>query len=102
LVESSLENENSLLHTYRDILRLRNGLQSLQHGRIVFIDDLPDDVLGYRRGDGEDQVSIYLNFSDQPRSVRLNDENGSSLYSKRAELQGANAELDGYGIVMIQ
>jgi oligo-1,6-glucosidase/alpha-glucosidase len=101
-VESSLENENSLLHTYRDILRLRNELQALRHGRIVFIDDLPDDVLGYRRGDGKDRVSIYLNFSDQPRSVQLNEENGSALYSKRAELEGANAELDGYGILMIQ
>jgi alpha-glucosidase len=72
-VESQLADPSSLLNLYRCLLRLRRDRASLQSGTIEFIDGVPDGVLGYIRTDASDRTIVWINFTDEARSVPIPD-----------------------------
>ncbi len=103
-VEKQITNKNSLLHTYKDILKLRIESPVLPGGQIKFldVDALPKDVLGYTRFNKEEKLSIYLNFSDQPKKINFNEINPMIKYQRRSALNGQSVELDSFGMMIIQ
>ncbi|HZJ48575.1 MAG TPA: alpha-amylase family glycosyl hydrolase [Acidimicrobiia bacterium] len=69
-VETQLTDTASVVNTYRRLLHIRRGRRSLLSGSIQFIDDLPADVLGFVRADGQERTVVFINFVDETRPVR--------------------------------
>ncbi len=61
----------SLLELYRSLLTLRRDHAALHAGRLELVDGLSDDVLGYRRIDGDERVLVVVNFGEKPARVHL-------------------------------
>ncbi len=76
-VETELVDEGSTLMLYRRMLRLRKARPSLVAGTIEFLDDLPEDVLGFVRTHGDERTVVFINFADEARPVDL--EPGAAL-----------------------
>ncbi|MFX1498628.1 MAG: alpha-glucosidase [Promethearchaeota archaeon] len=62
-VEKEEDDPNSLLNTYRYLLKIRKENKVLSEGLFEFIDVKKNDYLAYRRYIEEDQIYIYLNFT---------------------------------------
>lgn len=103
-VETQLADGNSLLNTYKDLLKLRNESSVLKAGQITFLDaqTLPKEVLAYQRFNGQDNLRIYLNFSEESKTIDFNGMNPAVKYQKRASLNGQIIELDAFGILIVQ
>ena len=61
-VAAQRSDPTSTLNLFRTTLRLRRQLPQLRLGPLDWVDDLPDDCVGYRRGD----VLVVLNAGNQP------------------------------------
>lgn len=60
--------EHSILALYRRLLAARRGSPALHEGAFGWL-DAPDGVLGWMRTAGTDVRQVWINFTDQPRSV---------------------------------
>jgi len=67
-VATQREQPNSMLHLYRDLLRLRHDHPALQTGDFTMI-ERDDNVLAYRRSLGEQVLTIAINLGDEPARV---------------------------------
>jgi alpha-glucosidase len=70
-VESEDKDENSLLNTIRALLKIRNEHAALQDGSLELMDGLPKGVLGYCRKSGEEEIVIFLNFSESAKQFQF-------------------------------
>ena len=68
-VEMQLAEPSSILNLYRRLLRLRRERPSLHKGTITFNDDVPAGVLGFTRRCDAEQTVVFINFTDDARSV---------------------------------
>jgi len=103
-VQDQLQNNNSLLHTYKELLAIRKRNPVLKNGTLQFIDrkNLPEDVLAYKRSGNGKEITVYLNFSDKVKNIDYKDIVGSIvLFSKRSQLDFSNIKLDPYGLLII-
>lgn len=71
-VESQSADPNSLLNLYRALLKCRRTLPALHSGTLTLLDDLPNDVLGYRRQHDEGSVAVLLNFGKRAITFPMN------------------------------
>jgi glycosidase len=88
---------SSLLHCYRDLLRLRRRTRALHAGSLELLDAVPRDVVGYRRscGDGGETADVFLNFGSAPRRLPLVRRPGALLWSNlRCETRPAEDEIE--------
>jgi alpha-glucosidase len=68
-VAAQVEDSASLLSLHRRLLRLRRERPALRDGSVEVLPTMPDGVLGIVRRSPTDQVAVYLNFDDRPRSL---------------------------------
>ena len=104
-VQNRLEDKTSIIHTYRDILQIRNRSKAFKSGQMELFEpgvDLSKNVLSYSRYHADEKYSIYLNFSDQRQSISIDATNAIVKYQKRAKLQEQTAVLGGYGILIVE
>lgn len=75
----------SLLSSYRNLLRLRREQPALQAGALAWIDTpgLPEGVVAYRRTVTGSSVDVFLNFSGRDVSIDLASRAGRTLFSNR-------------------
>jgi oligo-1,6-glucosidase/alpha-glucosidase len=68
-VQHQLDDPDSLLNLYRQLLRYRQNSQSLQKGTMELINDpaLDESILAYQRKSADQTLLIALNFSEQTR-----------------------------------
>jgi glycosidase len=102
-VEKENDDEGSLLNTIRAILKIRNAESALQEGSLEWIDELPDNVLGYERNLGANSIAVILNFNDQEKVFRLKDDDWIRLFglSKNDDFNLGEVKLDGFsGIIL--
>ncbi len=67
-VEAQLKDNTSLLHWYKDLIKLRGSEPALLAGSVEFIKEgLPDKVLAYRRCFEGNAVLVVLNVSGQTK-----------------------------------
>ncbi len=69
-VEAQRENPASLLHLYRDLLRLRRSTPALQRGEYRRL-DTPEPVLAFERSTEGSRALIALNFGGDAVSIEL-------------------------------
>ena len=91
-VAAQQANENSLLSTYRDLLRLRQENLPLKWGSLQLVEEgMSGEVLGYQRIYREEQMAVYLNFSEE---MQLLPEAGRPVYIiGEAILEGGRLKL---------
>lgn len=69
-VEDQLQDPNSLLSWYRQLIWLRKELPALNAGELVLLGS-HDDILAYERRRADSRLLIALNFSTHPRYLQL-------------------------------
>ncbi len=55
---------SSRLERFRSFLAARNTSPAIQTGRLDLLDELPDQLVGFKRSDGDQQVVVLLNFGE--------------------------------------
>jgi oligo-1,6-glucosidase len=68
-VEQSLEDENSVLHFYRQLIKLRRENKALVYGDYNEIYKHSSEIGGYVRTYGEERWTVLCNFMDNPVSL---------------------------------
>jgi alpha-glucosidase len=104
-VQDRWADETSIIHTYSKILQLRNDSKALKAGQLKFLnpaETLPQDVLSYSRFYDDQELTVYLNFSEEKQALPLHEEKAVVKYKKRATLAGQNIELEGLGILITE
>jgi alpha-glucosidase len=76
-----------MLHLYRSLLQLRRTHDVLRMGSMTML-DLGDDLVGYRRGDGDDALVVIANFAAEPASVGVAGSLLASSVAGRATFDG--------------
>ncbi|MHC1741355.1 MAG: alpha-glucosidase [Anaerolineaceae bacterium] len=84
-VEDEKKDPRSLWHYYEKLLHYRQKSTALQLGDFEVMNDIPDDVLGFRRKFDNDSLVILLNFSDSIQNI---DPESISLGSFHLEIEG--------------
>lgn len=69
--EESIRRENSLFHTYRQLIALRKTNRIIPYGTYEPVEEEHEHVFAYlRKGEGE-ELLVLCNFSQDPQPVRL-------------------------------
>ena len=92
------------MQTYKELLTLRKRYPVLKNGALQFIDHaaLPKDVLAYTRTQDDRTITVYLNFSEKDKILNADfDEQEKILFSKRAQIEGTNIELNPFGLLIV-
>jgi oligo-1,6-glucosidase/alpha-glucosidase len=79
-VEQESRDESSLLNTLRSILKTRKEQAALREGNLIWLDNLPGGVLGFRRQMDKDEITVVLNFTDKESEFALAAEGLQSLF----------------------
>jgi alpha-glucosidase len=69
------DDPGSILHLYRDLIRLRRSSPALRWGTWEQL-DTPPGVIAYRRRGGDDERLVAVNFTPHPRPVDLPGDDG--------------------------
>jgi oligo-1,6-glucosidase/alpha-glucosidase len=67
-VQAQEMDDESVLNTYKAVLRLRQGVSALRTGILQILDgtDIDPDLLVYTRTDGDQTVLVVINFANRP------------------------------------
>jgi alpha-glucosidase len=95
-VEKQLQQPDSLLNLYRQLLAFRKKTPPLQIGDYFTLPDLPEGCFGYRRRwPGYSEILVVLNFSSQLVNINLdNYSNGKLILSTYLD-RDEKVNLDG-------
>ena len=74
LMMDEMEDPGSVLHHYRQLIRLRHELEVVAHGDVTFLADDHPQVLAYVRTFGEERLTVLANLSPAAASLRLGSE----------------------------
>ena len=85
-VASQEADPGSLLNLYRSVLKLRRELPALHVGRLMLLENLPAQVLGYHRIADKQRVVVLINFKGKPVTIPL-DTPGTLLISTTEDVQ---------------
>jgi alpha-glucosidase len=70
-VETELNDRNSILNLYKDLIALRKNHPALERGEWVPVIEAKDDIIAYRRVHENEDLLVVLNFSNAARKARL-------------------------------
>ncbi len=79
--------DSSILHLYRRLIALRHRVPALSVGAFELL-DLPEGLLGYRRGKGVDEWAVVINFGNAAVSI---DGATGQLSGRRVEVSSDGA-----------
>jgi alpha-glucosidase len=71
-VSSQERDPISTLNFYKQLLHLRKQHKGLLFGELTFLEDIPEDIIVYRRNQADEKLLIAINFSDQKQTLHLN------------------------------
>jgi glycosidase len=82
-------------------LKIRKEHEALQDGSLELIDGLPDEVLGYRRKSGDEEIGMLFNFGDSAKKLQFRSDNCIFKLSEQDEWKIEEIILSGYsGIIL--
>ena len=92
---------SSVLAYYREILAYRKGSDALMTGVTTFA-NLPEPVLGFARGEGDDGLLCLFNLSNAPQTLTLGEKASPEPVSRNYEMAGEILKLSANGFVLIK
>ncbi len=90
---------DSVLHSYRETLAFRRKRDELRLGDTTFL-DLPEPMLGIRRGTATGSLLGLFNLSDAPRTLTIKGK-VTPTGPQNATLEGAKLTLPAHGFVYL-
>lgn len=70
-VESAKGDSSSLLNFIERVLKMRNSYSAFTEGNLRLINNLPGNVLGFTRTYNNDEVAVYMNFSNSKKKLKI-------------------------------
>ena len=95
-VEAQRADDDSVLHLYRRLIRIRHSSRALRYGSWTDLDLRPG-VLAYRRRLGEEEFVVLINFTDADREVPL--EGDWQVHVDSVAFQGKGELAPYHGVV---
>ncbi len=69
--KEALEDQNSILHYYRQLIRLRKQYDVISEGEITFLEGLPEKVFGYQRAMDNTKLLVLCNFGTEVENTGI-------------------------------
>jgi glycosidase len=101
-VEAENNDENSLLNTIHRLLSIRNQEAALQEGSLELLDNLPANVLGYKRVYRNESLTILLNFEDKEKVFQVNATECIFKLTMEDQLTNRTIKLNSYSGVILK
>ncbi len=80
-VEKELEDPDSILNTYRSLIKIRRRSTALTKGKYCPLESGNENVLAYLREYENEKILIVINFSDEKEKVSLNIAEAETIFS---------------------
>jgi len=85
-VKAQMDDPNSLLHTIQRMVTTRKSLSMLPQGELVWLDELPKEVLCFWRNDNDGQMLALHNLSANPIEITLpEDKHYHDVFADKSE-----------------
>jgi glycosidase len=101
-VETETKDVESLLNTIRKLLKIRNKESAFSEGTLQLLDNLPKDVLGYKRKSGADEFVVLLNFGMKDKEFEMEQGNCIFKLSEKDMTKSNKVLLTGYGGIILK
>lgn len=105
-VDKEMRDENSLLKTIQQILKIRKEMPAIHSGTLNLISkgDLPSNVLAYKRKMNGEEVLVVLNFSKAEKEISLTEKFSNVLFSSSAneKISEGKIHLSAYGTMILK
>ena len=99
-VESQLNDSNSLLERYRELIRLREEIPALRDGGIRDYSSGNGGVMAFERITAGQHVLVIHNLTGEIQSISLHSGSGGLQYSNILKSVAGNAILSGNGLTL--
>ena len=104
-VETEMKDENSLLKTVQQILKVRDENSPLNVGTLQLFNknELPENVLGYVRTAGSQRVIVLINFSKNRKEISLHEDGFKILFntSSNGKINRREVHLAAFGGIIL-
>ena len=101
-VETETKDADSLLNTIRKLLKIRKEESAFSEGTLELLDNLPRDILGYKRKSGADEFVVLLNFGAKDKEFEIEQGNCVFKLSGKDIIKNNKALLSGYGGMVLK
>ncbi len=101
-VEKEAKDAESLLNTIRKLLKIRKEESAFSEGALELLDNLPKDILGYKRKSGADEFAVFLNFGMNDKEFEREQEDCIFRLSEKDTIKNGKVVLSGYGGVILK
>ena len=101
-VETETKDADSLLNTIRKLLKIRNEESAFSEGSLELLDNLPKDVLGYKRKSGAGEFVVLFNFGMNNKEFETHQGNCVFRLSERDMMKNGKVVLSGYGGLILK
>jgi oligo-1,6-glucosidase/alpha-glucosidase len=101
-VETEAQATNSLLNTIRKLLKIRNEEPAFSEGSLELLDNLPKDVLGYKRKSVTDEFVVLFNFGIRDKEFEMEEGNCIFRLSEKDTTKSNKVLLTGYGGIILK
>lgn len=105
-VKTQTADENSLLNTYKDLLKIRNKAAAFSRGTISIeaLENSSKSILVYKRIFDKEEYLVIINFSDKPTSITLPEGRYFLIYSidKQDTIDNNTAKLNCLGGMILK
>ena len=92
-VESQINDDSSIFSFYKELISLRKKYKVISEGAIEFDENLPEEIIGYRRLLGEDEIVVYGNLSAERISLKKEIGERKILISNYETSEGDSEEI---------
>ena len=101
-VETEAKYNDSLLNTIRRLLKIRKEESAFSEGALELLNNLPKNVLGYKRKLGADKFAVFLNFGMNDKEFEM--EQGDCIFSlsEKDAMKNNKVVLSGYDGVILK
>ena len=101
-VEVENKDTDSLLNTVRKLLKIRKEESAFSEGTLQLLDNLPKDVLGYKRKSGADEFVVFVNFGMKDKEIEVEQGNCIFSLSEKDAMKNSKVLLSGYDGVILK
>jgi hypothetical protein len=82
-------------------LKIRNEESAFSEGTLERLNNLPKDILGYKRKSGADEFAVLLNFGMKDKEFEMEEGNCIFRLSEKDAIKNNKVLLTGFGAMIL-
>jgi oligo-1,6-glucosidase len=94
--------DDSLLNTIRNLLKLRGQEKSLHAGDLEWIENLPAGILGYTRILGNERIHILMNFTNSQKEFQFSNDKSVFKLNQQDDVKNGSCHLSAWGGMVLR